>query len=497
MRRIKLYILLAVVSFSATSCLDKFPDGDGIPQSRGMQSLSDAEQRLTGVYAGFKSGALYSGLLTLLPDIQSDLVYGVEGYSNTYGDFWRWEILPTNPDITSVYGSLYSLIGSCNMFLDDVSDLRERLTNDDELEELQNIEGQVYLARALCYSELIKLYCKAYDPKTAENELGVVLVSSYYKPEQKVRASLKDSYAFVLNDLKIAEEQITNETKDVVSYFTKTTANALCARVYLYMQDWDKAIEYATKTIDDENLYLASTRKPSANIESDYSFMWTNDDSPEIIWRVGFTPTSYGGALGRVFLDYNYISYTPDYVVATWAYNLYGSNDLRRDVFFRTITTGYMHGLTWPLLVKYEGNETFRKSYNILHVNMPKVFRLSEQYLIRAEAYCQKKQFSSGAKDITTLRIARYATYGSTSLSEDNWLDEISKERVRELFMEGFRLQDLKRWYKGFERAPQQSSIKEGSSLKIAADNPLFVWPIPQHELNSPDADIEPNESNK
>ena len=156
-----------------------------------------------------------------------------------------------------------------------------------------------------------------------------------------------------------------------------------------------------------------------------------------------------------------------------------------------------MHGLTWPLLIKYEGNETFRKSYNILHVNMPKVFRLSEQYLIRAEAYCQKKQFSSGAKDITTLRIARYATYGSTSLSEDNWLDEISKERVRELFMEGFRLQDLKRWYKGFERAPQQSSIKEGSSLKIAADNPLFVWPIPQHELNSPDADIEPNESNK
>lgn len=497
MRKIKLYILLAVVSLGAVSCLDKFPDGDGIDQGVGMQRLADAEQRLTGIYAGFKSANLYSGLLTLLPDIQTDLVYGVEGYTNTYGDFWRWEILPTNPEITSVYGTLYNVIGACNMFLEDVVSLREKLTNDDELEELLNIEGQVYFARALCYSELIKFYCKAYEPQTAEEELGVVLVSSYYNPERKVRASLKDSYAFVLNDLKKAEDQITNESKDLISYFTQTTVQALYSRVYLYMQDWDKAIEHATEAINDENLYLATTRQPSASVQSDYTYMWTNDQSPEVIWRVGFTPTSYGGALGRVFLNYNYISYTPDYVVATWAYNLYSQNDQRQASFFRNTTTGYYHGLTWPLLIKYEGNQTFRQGYNILHVNMPKVFRLSEQYLIRAEAYCQKRDFSKAAKDITTLRIARYTTYSSTSLTEDNWLDEISKERVRELFMEGFRLHDLKRWHKGFERTPQQSSIKEGSSLKIEADNPLFVWPIPQHELNSPGAEIQPNESNK
>ena len=63
--------------------------------------------------------------------------------------------------------------------------------------------------------------------------------------------------------------------------------------------------------------------------------------------------------------------------------------------------------------------------------------------------------------------------------------------------MEGFRLQDLKRWHKGFERKEQISCVKEGSTLKIEADNPLFVWPIPQHELNSPDAEIQPNESNR
>jgi hypothetical protein len=63
--------------------------------------------------------------------------------------------------------------------------------------------------------------------------------------------------------------------------------------------------------------------------------------------------------------------------------------------------------------------------------------------------------------------------------------------------MEGFRLNDLKRWNMGFTRKAQTSSAKEGSELKIEASDPLFVWPIPQHELESPGADIEPNESNK
>ena len=63
--------------------------------------------------------------------------------------------------------------------------------------------------------------------------------------------------------------------------------------------------------------------------------------------------------------------------------------------------------------------------------------------------------------------------------------------------MEGFRLQDLKRWHKGFERKPQEQSLTNGSSLKIEADDVRFVWPIPKHELQSPGSQIQPNESNK
>lgn len=504
-QKIKLFLLTAAVALSTVSCLEKFPE-DAILEKDVMKSLSDADQAVVGIYAAFKSSALYSGALTLCPDIQADLVYAVDGFSNTYGDIWRWEINGTNPTVESVYAALYTVIGKCNFFMDKVGALRESLTSDDDLDQLQYYEGEVRFARALCYSELIKLFCKAYpEGETAaerdglaKKELGVALVTSYLHPEHPKRASLYDSYDFVLKELEKAAEYIVLEKTNNSPYFNRSLVYALYARIYLYMRDWDKAIEYSSKVIDDDTLVLSSVNTQQTASQSSYEYMWSNDAATEIIWKVGFTTTSYGGALGRVFLNYDYRSYRPDYVPAAWALDLYDSTDKRFDAFFAPLTTGYAHGLTWPLLVKYYGNETLRAN-RILHVSAPKVFRLSEQYLIRAEAYCEKGAYGTAAKDITVLRSARYEKYGSTSLTEANWRQTISDERVRELYMEGFRLQDLKRWHQGFTRTPQQNTVagSNASSLKIEADDPLFVWPIPQHELDAPGSDIEPNESNK
>lgn len=125
---------------------------------------------------------------------------------------------------------------------------------------------------------------------------------------------------------------------------------------------------------------------------------------------------------------------------------------------------------------------------------MPKVLRLSEQYLIRAEAYVQqeKPDYGRAGKDITTLRTARYSSYGgSTSLTASNAMDVIEAERVKELYMEGFRLHDLKRWHKGFERKPQDQSLANGSSLKVEADDPCSCglyrstnWTLRAHKSN-------------
>lgn len=507
MKKMIYFVVVLSLMVSTTSCLDKMPQS-AIPIDEAMQSYNDAEQTVTGIYSMMKSSALWSGALTLLPDIQADLVYAVDGYSNTYGQHWLWDIRPTNGEIESVYASLYGIISNCNFYLEKIDAVIAKQTEDERITILEQYTGEVYAIRALCYSELLKLYCKAYNPATADNELGVVLRKWYSKPEQCVRASLKESYEFVVEDLEKAEEILNPDYDQYSSYYmTNAVVHALHARVALYMQDWESAIEHSSKVIDHENgMYALSAANQMYTAEmSFFDYMWNYDLATECIWQVGFNLTSYGGALGQVFLSFNndYTYYYPDYVPAQWVLNLYASGDLRYNAYFATLSTGYDHGLQWPLLVKYYGNQEFI-SYYIYHVSMPKPFRLAEQYLIRAEAYCrqQNPNYSLASKDLSTLRAARFQSGGAISLTAENYIEQIANERVRELYMEGHRLQDIKRWGNlynngnGFTRTPQKSSLTEGSSLSVKADDPRFVWPIPQHELESPGSEIEPNESN-
>ena len=486
------------VALGLSSCLEKTP-GDYIPETESMNSLNGAEQVLTGIYTAYMSSGLYSGYLTLCPDVQSDLVYAVQGNSNTMGNIWQWDIRSTNSEVESVYAALYRIIGRCNFFLDQVDALRNSMTDDASIETLDYYTGEVYCARALAYSELIKCFCKAYDPATAENELGVVLADTYFGEKPAKRASLYDSYQFVIADLEKAEELLDEDYNYYDSpYFTHAAAHAIHARVALYMQDWDKAIEESSILIDSDAFALATCRSYASSTQTFLQYLWTNDASYEDIWRIGYTTTSYGGAQGSIFLNFttDYYYYYPDYVPAQWVLDLYTAGDARYDSYFVTLQTGYSHQLTWPLLIKYYGNESLMANM-IYHVNMPKPLRLAEQYLIRAEAYCQKGSYAAASTDLSTLRQTRFTSGGSISVNANNWLETISDERVRELYMEGFRLHDLKRWGKGFQRTPQTHSQSEGSSLKIEANNPLFVWPIPNHEIVSPGSQIQPNESNR
>ena len=518
MKKLKSSLLITLCVCALSSCLDKYPQ-DEIPAGNAITTIEDANQAVVGIYSAWLSPALYSGYLTLLPDLQADLAYAVNGYTNTYGDVWRWDILATNSQITSVYGALYNVIGCCNFLLHHVDKVRENIYKDEDFDRLEQYQGEAYFARALAYSELIKLFCEAYDSdEMAEKALGVVLREGYYSNEPLTRASLKQSYEFVIEDLERAEDylQLTDEEeKDETltfyssPYFSIYTVYALRARVALYMKDYENAIKYSTLLIDAKDRFALSSAGTAYTTMTDYltmqsgkqisyyEYMWRYNLSTESIWQVGFTTTAYGGALGSIFFNWDYASYKPDYVPAQWVLDLYSANDMRYSANFCSVTTGHSHGLTWPLLAKYWGNQELFEGAQILHVLEPQVFRLAEQYLIRAEAYVGQKNYSKASNDIAELRKARYSSGASASLTEKNAMDVIEEERVKELYMEGFRLQDLKRWHKGFERKPQEQSLANGSSLKVEADNPLFVWPIPQHELESPGTDIKPNKSNK
>ena len=493
--------MLMAVGIGATSCLDKYPDS-AIPADKAINSLDELDQAAIGLYASFLSGALYSGYLTLLPDIQCDLAYAVNGYTNIYGNMWRWDILATNTEITAVYASLYGVIANANFMLQYAPRVEQTLVTDEEFDHFNQICGEAYFARALAYSELIKLYCKDHDKDTASTTPGVVLVTKYNTDEPMVRASLEESYQRVITDLDKAAELMDLDEQSFAgalyssSYFNEYTAYALRARVALYMKEYDTAIKYASKVINSGYYALSPANVQYTSGMSYFTYMWQYDEATEIIWKVGYTINSYGGALGQPFFNYDYRSMKPDYVPAEWVLNLYDQSDLRYGNYFYTYQTGYDHGLQWPLLVKYFGNKNFYNS-NILHTTMPKPFRLAEQYLIRAEAYAMNENYSLAGNDIAMLRAARYESYGSSvTMTHNTAMEIIEEERVKEVYMEGFRLMDLKRWGKGFERKPQEQSLENGSSLKVEADNKLFVWPIPQHELEAPGSMIVPNDSN-
>ncbi|MBQ5902991.1 MAG: RagB/SusD family nutrient uptake outer membrane protein, partial [Alistipes sp.] len=275
-RNTKLYAMLVAAVFSLTSCLDKVP-GSAIPEEEALQTYQEAEQFLTGIYAKMMNGSLWSGYLTLVPEIQSDLAYAVEGYSNVYGNIWQWDIRPTNAEIEAIYGSLYSLIANCNFFLERVDQIIAKQTIDEHIQALDYYKGEVYAIRALCYSELIKCFCKAYDPATAQSELGVVLRTKYSTPEPSSRASLADSYALVLDDLKKAEELLDVENDYYGAfYMTNASVCALRARVALNMQDWQTAIDYATKLIDhpEDTFALANANVAYTPQLSYFDYMW-------------------------------------------------------------------------------------------------------------------------------------------------------------------------------------------------------------------------------
>lgn len=52
-----------------------------MPEEESMTDLVSSEQIVIGIYSSFKNSALYSGTLTLAPDVQTDLVYAVKGYT--------------------------------------------------------------------------------------------------------------------------------------------------------------------------------------------------------------------------------------------------------------------------------------------------------------------------------------------------------------------------------------------------------------------------------
>ena len=226
-----------------------------------------------------------------------------------------------------------------------------------------------------------------------------------------------------------------------------------------------------------------------------YANLWSKDEGTEVLFRPFMSSTELGNATGATcFLTDNEESAW--YIPTQEMLMLYDEGDIRFDAFFTVYKSLKSNGLTVAAYVfnKFPGNETLKTGTQRNFVNMMKPFRLSEQYLIAAEAAANSNDATKANKYLNELRANRIQGYEAENLNGNALVKAVRTERLKELIGEGFRLSDLRRWGEGFTRDGSYDAINPkveecfvvaGRFVSYPADDYRFVWPIPATEIQS------------
>ena len=487
-KNIKTILIAAAAVFAISACnLDKFPD-NAINTEEAMESVADCQAFRNGLYSGTKG--VFTGAYVYVPDLQADMYHAVKNFGNFQGAWYHYSVTTSEGMAGSAWFGLYSIIANANFLIDGTQKLLAAGTLDEaDTKTVQQYYGEACYLRAHMYYQLCCYFCEDYDPETAEDFMGVPVVTKYAPTgdasKYPSRPTLQVTYNQILADLAEAEKYVTTKGSPRSAYVTADVVAALQARVALMMHDYDTAYTKAAGLIN-------SGTYPLVTDASTFADGWKNDNLNEAIWQVAMTgPDDTGN--GFSYFIYNTSGVegedNPQYVPEDWALNLYARDDIRFQSWFdaRDITTPVVGNLT--LLVKYPGNPLLYSAVTN-YVNMPKVFRISEMYLIAAEAAMGREEEVVASKYINDLKTARIPSWKNVDYTGDALVLELRQERVRELFGEGHRLNDIKRWHIGFSRSAGQNPalMQPGEnyvSLKREADDPMFVWPIPTSELQA------------
>ncbi len=479
MNKIKYIFTLVVITLGVLSCdLNREPSNKVITK-KAIKSVEDCKVAINGIYLHFRSPSYYANNFTIVPDLLTDQVHSVSGYSNAYGALHAWEFTAKNSEIEGFWSIMYSTIANSNFLLEKMEDIKPK---ESQKVLYDNIKGSAYLARAIAYFDLVRLFAKTYDAGTAGQDLGVPVVTKF-EVTKPARKTVKEVYDQILSDATKAEKLITGtkleDSEELDSkYFTKTLVDAFLARVYLTMQDWENANKYATDVI--------ASNKYTLSDQANFDKIWINDAGKSIIWKVALTKNDADkGTLGYRYVNDAQSLPSPDFIPSEKMINLYDAKDIRLSTYFKKVETKY----NWVgnLVYKYPTNPDFAAVTNGNGANMAKVYRLAEMYLIQAEANANLGKSAEALKAYNTLRSHRITGYTDETLSGSALKKAIKAERLRELAYEGQRWFDLKRWKQGFQRTPQDhtNNIVGHNTLKVEPNNHRWLLPIPQAEINA------------
>ena len=424
---------------------------------------------LNSVYFNLVNQGYFAGTTSTTFDLG---LYGDEmtnyGVNINFKALYVDAVGPTAGGVTTFWTSFYSQLYGVNQAI-------QGIQANNALTYKSQWLGEAYFLRGLLYFYLTSLY----------GDVPIVLTPDYLTNNSLARNAQADVYKQIIADLKLAQSLLNDQYHDDDGAVTtdrgrpnRMAATALLARTYLYTKDWTDAEVQADSVIADNTDY----QLPALNTVFQMK-------SPEIIW--GLTPT---GSLLYPYQVTDALIFSPAQGTqpgATSGYavtmsdslkNAFEPGDLRYTnwVYIDTVpASGSTPQAIYYFPHKYQAKGTFSAPQESIVM-----FRLAEQYLIRAEARAQLNELSgsSGAiGDLNTVRT-RAGLTPATATTQTDVLNAVQKERRVELFCEeGHRFLDLRRTGTLDALMTILVPLKGGAAWVST----MAYWPIPVTDIQN------------
>lgn len=262
-----IFILFFACSIAACE-LERFPY-DSIASSELFESEGGLQSATLGTYAilkGDADGNGFAGQLHRLTEYPGDNVSLSGNTTDPLFYSYNYQNIKTSGRSNNFWTAAYQAVVGCNKVIE--------LATEGESPESDQLIGENYYLRGLIYFQLTNIYGRPYSQGTSN--LGIPLKLTSEIADVPDRSTVGEVYEQVVSDLLKAEALMTVPKSS--AYATKQSAQALLSRVYLYMEDNAKAIEYADKVISAGTHSLVST----SNLSS--YFQIAPEDNPETIF---------------------------------------------------------------------------------------------------------------------------------------------------------------------------------------------------------------------
>ena len=438
-----------------TSCEDTLEQrlSDSVEVGNAITDITSLNLAANGSYSLFASSDNYNRSFMLLPEIMSDNAF-IDAFDNTgrYLDYDNYGVNATDVYANGLWNNLNSIIATTSIIIRQANLIDFPETVQDEANQYV---GEMYTLRALAFHNYQLLFSQPYNFTSDASHLGVPipdfdLLGDGNNVQFPSRSSTSVVYQQITSDLQAAIPLLQDNSSPF--RIDVSAAKGLLARVFLHMERWEEARDLATDVIINSGNELLENQE--------YLGSWSLDSNSETIFTLVNNETDNSGTNS---IGYFYLTYEDAFASDEFK-NIFSDSDIRKQL--------YPADGSVNLITKFPKVEI--QDDNI------QVVRLSEMYLIKAEAHAQLSEYTEAqqALDMIIQRADPSVVIPSTETGQD-LINKILLERRKELAFEGFRLFDLTRYGLTFNKYRQ-----DADPIVISAPENRTILPIPIDEIN-------------